>query len=215
MNSANSSYYRPRKSEIPENAKHLTREEVLRYQWESIDNEKNRLKVWPFTIGTSLIAASSAVTGILFVNNFRRRFKLRGYSLLLTFLPGVIIPTGFSLLSNRLGVVDDILTGQFNHCSTCAHTRAMFIQTLAGLIYPLMMTPITTITAAKRHNTIAVPPMYPLKQLRINLPKLMRPLMPTFVMCSVVQVALTVYITTRQQESFVKLMRESDLVHTS
>lgn len=112
---------------------------------------------------------------MVILNHFRRKLKLGVFGRVTSYLPVVAMPAGLAALYHTMV----IKINRFNHfllhtkcfkqviqrnlvlskydCPLCLQTKAIFIQTGIGLVYPLLLAPMASFMYATRHFTYRMP----------------------------------------------------------
>lgn len=118
---------------------------------------------FPIRIGFGISGLSCGFAGMYFNNYFRQKLKLKNFGKMSSYIPNVILPTlggsffhwqveasikyfiysdytYYTNLKFQL-VTSDILLHK-TECPLCVEIRAVAIQTVFGLIYPIILSPL-------------------------------------------------------------------------
>ncbi|XP_020712599.1 uncharacterized protein LOC101459145 isoform X2 [Ceratitis capitata] len=188
------------KDDIPKDAVIINEEEALAYQWNVISNWENRWDVWSLRYGPGILGAMSAATGIYVNNHYRRKVKLGSYGKASTYLPIVVIPAMFSVLTHKFFVQRFVILDQHAECPLCLQLRASVFQGGAGVIYPTILAPFAAFMFATRHYTYRLPSVIkePLAVFKLwqNMTK---PILPVLGAALAGQSMIAMYITYKEQ----------------
>uniref|UniRef100_A0A1B6INF0 Transmembrane protein 126A n=1 Tax=Homalodisca liturata TaxID=320908 RepID=A0A1B6INF0_9HEMI len=145
------------RKDIPSDAILLTRDEALKMHWNTLKEWKPQTDTWPFRYGIAALAGLNAVTTINFVHYYRRKLNLGNYGRVTMLLPTAILPSIASTMSHYTFVTNSIFLGE--DCPLCTQTRAAMVQIAAGVIYPIVVTPVAGFYYAISYATYNVPPL--------------------------------------------------------
>ncbi|XP_011197753.1 uncharacterized protein T126a [Bactrocera dorsalis] len=189
-----------RKEEIPKDAVIISEEQALAYQWSVISGWENRWDVWSLRYGPGILGAMAAATGIYVNNHYRRKLKLGNYGKASTYLPIVVIPAMFSVLSHKFMVQRYVILGQNNDCPLCLQLRAGTLQAGLGVCYPTLLAPFAAFMFATRHYTYRLPSVTkePLEVFKLW-QGMTRPILPILGAALAGQAVVAMYMTYKEQ----------------
>lgn len=124
--------------------------------WETIYNWEPAREVWPFTYGLGILAAATSASGVYFNYYYRRKVHLGSYGGLATYAPLVILPAIITGIVHPTFVTRGILEG--TSCPVCLEVRAIALQVSIGLLYPVVLAPISAFSLANSYYTYSIPP---------------------------------------------------------
>ncbi|KAK9505874.1 hypothetical protein O3M35_009846 [Rhynocoris fuscipes] len=143
------------KGKAPEGAVRISREEAIKLQWKLVLDWKPASDVWPFRYGVASLAIGSAISGIMIASHFRRKLKLKDIGRIAMYLPNVVIPSlALPILHQKL-VSEPILIQA--DCPVCIQLRSIVLQNAIGLVYPLILTPLSGYLLASTFATTRLP----------------------------------------------------------
>lgn len=155
-----------------------------------------------------MLATFAAATGVFVNNHYRTKLRLGSSGKLSTYLPIVVIPAMFSMISHKFFVQRDILleSMQLSNCPLCLQMRGVAFQAGLGVIYPTMLAPFAAFMFATRHYTYRLPsiteqPMEVFKLWR----KMTKPIVPILGALLAGQSIITMYLTYKEQEENFKV----------
>lgn len=189
-----------RKEDIPKDAIIVNEEQALAYQWKVISGWGNRWDVWSLRYGPGILGAAAAATGIYVNNHYRRKLKLGNYGKASTYLPIVVIPAIFSVLSHKFLVQRHVILEQHTACPLCLQLRAGAIQGGFGVCYPTILAPFAAFMFATRHYTYRLPSIMkePLEVFKLW-QNMTRPILPVLAAAFAGQAVVAMYITYKEQ----------------
>uniref|UniRef100_A0A1B6CHJ7 Transmembrane protein 126A n=1 Tax=Clastoptera arizonana TaxID=38151 RepID=A0A1B6CHJ7_9HEMI len=142
---------------IPPNVVRVSREEALQMQLETIYNWKPQIDIWPLRYGPMVLSALAGISTITIMNRCRNIVKLKTYGRFSMFLPTVFFPSLFCPLLHNQYVMPRILLNE--DCPVCTQTRAMILQCVSSVFYPLILSPIGSFYYAMVGGSYNVPPL--------------------------------------------------------
>ncbi|XP_036333585.1 uncharacterized protein LOC118744569 [Rhagoletis pomonella] len=189
-----------RKEEIPKDAIVINEEQALAYQWRVISNWENRWEVWSLRYGPGFLGAMAAATGIYVNSHYRHKLKLGNYGKASTYLPIVVIPAMFSVLSHKFLIQRNVLLDQGTQCPLCLQIRAGAFQAGVGVCYPTVLAPFAAFMFATRHFTYRLPSITkePIAVFR-SWRNMTRPIFPVLGAAIAGQAVIAMYITYKEQ----------------
>lgn len=123
--------------------------------------------------GAGVLAGISGVSAVVILNHFRRKLKLGLHGRVSSYLPVVAMPSALAALfhvtvSYFLDYLNLILNDLFQFverslvlkkydCPLCLQSRAAFLQTGVGFVYPFLLAPMASFMFATRHFTVRLP----------------------------------------------------------
>uniref|UniRef100_A0A6M2DRY1 Putative conserved plasma membrane protein n=1 Tax=Xenopsylla cheopis TaxID=163159 RepID=A0A6M2DRY1_XENCH len=191
----------------PKDGNYLTEDEALQYQWNLIWNWEEQKRIFPIRIGFGISGLSCGFAGMYFNNYFRQKLKLKNFGKMSSYIPNVILPTlGGSFFHWQL-VTSDILLHK-TECPLCVEIRAVAIQTVFGLIYPIILSTLAGIVNANNYLTYNVPSLrYPGQVLKL-LWKFTKPLSTTIPIVFALQAISASIITVQEGKTLQYIEKE-------
>lgn len=162
---------------------------------------------WSLRYGSELLAMFATGTSIFVNNYYRKKLKLGTFGRLSSYLPIVVMPAVFSLMSHKFFVQRSLLLKPMEECPTCVQMRAVAFQGFFGVIYPSLLAPIAACMFASRHFTYRLPYITenPLEVLQL-IRKFTKPIVPILGSIFIGQSLVTVYLTYKQQSQNIKII---------
>lgn len=199
------------KSQIPENAIHLTEKDAIQTQLDILYNWKNKKEIWPFEQGQFILAAAAGLGGLGLNFYYRRKLNLGSLAKYTTYMPAIVLPSILAPIFHSVFITSDVLIKK-SSCSLCVELRSAILQGTAGAIYPLFITPLAAFHYADANYTYAIPPIKTHFKDIIKLWwKFTKPVIfPHVLLLFMFQAVVAKYITKKQAEVIQKLNDFSD-----
>ncbi|XP_030377089.1 uncharacterized protein LOC115625983 [Scaptodrosophila lebanonensis] len=198
---------RVRRGELPQDAVIITEDQALRYQWKIITAWDKMSDVWSLRYTPGIISALAAASGAYINNHYRTKLRLGSSGRFSSYLPIVVVPAMFTMLTHKFFIQRPILVNPLSECPVCIQVRAAAFQTALGVVYPSILAPLAAFMFATRHYTYRLPsitesPMEVFQLWR----KFTRPIVPVLGSIIALQALLTMYLTGKQETQNFNLM---------
>ncbi|XP_033231243.1 uncharacterized protein LOC117182246 [Belonocnema kinseyi] len=143
---------------VPKDAVILSENDAVSYQWEQIFKWPNKSDVWAFRYGLASVSGTAAVSAGYIIRHHRRKLKLREYGYLTSMFAVMVAPAIAAGVAHAEFITNDLLLFK-TPCPVCLQTKAAAVQLVAGLMYPLIFSPLTcTVLAIQGGFRIPAPP---------------------------------------------------------
>ncbi|XP_034937819.1 uncharacterized protein [Chelonus insularis] len=141
---------------IPEGAIKLTPEEAFDHQWKLINNWPNFIDVWPFFLGTPILAGLGAITSIRINSAIRSKLNLRNYGKVISHYTVSLATFTVIGLSHQSIITEKIITLKAS-CPVCIETQAILLQLGSCVLYPSILSSCTNLYMANKYATYRIP----------------------------------------------------------
>ncbi|KAL7027711.1 hypothetical protein ACKWTF_005546 [Chironomus riparius] len=141
---------------LPKGAVRLSEEKAYQYQAGIIRNWDNLSEVFGLRAGAGFLAGISGVSSMVILNHFRRKLKLGMHGRVSSYLPVVAMPSALAALFHTTFIERSIVLRKYD-CPLCLQSRAAFLQTGIGFVYPFLLAPMASFMFATRHFTVRLP----------------------------------------------------------
>ncbi|XP_023220519.1 uncharacterized protein LOC111622388 isoform X2 [Centruroides sculpturatus] len=194
------------RGQIPEGGIRLTEKEALKTQLDLLYNWKNKSEIWPFEFGHFVLAAAAGLGGLGFNFFYRQKLNLGSLARASTYMPAVALPAIIAPMCHSIFISSDVVI-QKSSCALCVEIRSSVLQGVCGVIYPMLLVPISSFHYANKYYTYAIPPMKTNFKDIIKLWwKLTKPVVfPHSVLLFMFQAAISTYITRKEAEVIQKI----------
>ncbi|XP_050669816.1 uncharacterized protein LOC126968748 [Leptidea sinapis] len=182
-------------SQIPEDAVVLTEHEATEYVWSIVYNWEPVSDVWALRSGAVCLGVINAVSGAIMNRHYRNKLKLGTYGYFSSVIPLTLMPGSLTALFHRYIVSSDLLLLKNNHCPICYEVRSGAVQVGLGLVYPMILAPLTSLMLTNKYNTARIPEITQPKALLQLVRKMTRPFTGTLAVISIIQVVASSIIT--------------------
>lgn len=116
----------------------------------------------------------------------------------LALLTSLGLPCATAALTHQALITDKILSYRYQ-CPLCVESRAAGFQLLAGGVFPLILTLISSATAAKTYLTAAVPPLTAVRQWTRLVFQLTKPIKANFLLICALNIGVVEFVTYCEQ----------------
>lgn len=138
------------RGQVPAGAYRIPADDLEYLQFKKIKEWRTESDKWWLKRGMSIAGSCTALTGIIINFYFRRRFNLQGFNVGLSYVPGVVLPTLFSLISSENFKKKVILAPDFRES---LEVRSGILQVCTSVIYSTVICTVTSLFISRKHYT--------------------------------------------------------------
>ncbi|XP_017859026.1 PREDICTED: transmembrane protein 126A isoform X2 [Drosophila arizonae] len=198
---------RARPNELPTDAVIISEDHALRYQWKIITSWDKIGEVWSLRYAPGILSAMAAATGAYVNNHYRRRLRLGAHGRLSSYLPIVVVPAIFTMLTHKFFIQSPLLLRPLTECPVCTQVRSAAIQTALGVVYPTILAPFAAFMFASRCYTYRLPSITENpREVFMLYRKLTRPIIPAISTLIAIQAFITMYLTGKEETQNYNIM---------
>lgn len=144
-------------NKLPSDAVVLNELDAAVHAWDLVNEWNKFSEVWALRYGPNALGVLSATCGLIINKHYRHKLKVGRYGYVSSFLPIVIIPGSLTLIFHKFVVSNKILLQRAESCAICHEVRSAAVQIGVGIIYPMLLAPVTSLMLANRYSTYRLP----------------------------------------------------------
>ncbi|SPP86227.1 uncharacterized protein LOC117588120 [Drosophila guanche] len=199
--------------QLPKDAVIISEDQALKYQWKIITAWEKTGEVWSLRYTPGILSAMAAATGAYINNHYRTKLRLGSHGRLSSYMPIVVVPAIFTMLTHKFFVQRPILLDPLGECPLCRQVRGAAFQTSLGIVYPTILAPFAAFMFATRCYTYRLPSITESpKQVFMLWRQFTRPIVPTLATIIAFQAFLAMYLTYKQEkQNFSVMLRMKEI----
>ncbi|XP_022208129.1 uncharacterized protein LOC111064683 [Drosophila obscura] len=198
---------------LPEDAVVISEDQALKYQWKIITAWDKIGEVWSLRYTPGILSAVAAATGAYINNHYRTKLRLGSHGRLSSYMPIVVVPAIFTMLTHKFFIQRPILLDPLGECPICRQVRSAAFQTSLGIVYPTILAPFAAFMFATRCYTYRLPSITESpKEVFMLWRQITRPLVPSLATIIAFQAFLAMYLTYKQEkQNFSVMLRMKEI----
>ncbi|XP_001357432.2 uncharacterized protein [Drosophila pseudoobscura] len=204
---------RAKPEQLPKDAVMISEDQALKYQWKIITAWDKLGEVWSLRYAPGILSAMAAATGAYINNHYRTKLRLGSHGRLSSYMPIVVVPAIFTMLTHKFFIQRPILLDPLGECPICRQVRSAAFQASLGIVYPTILAPFAAFMFATRCYTYRLPSITESpKEVFMLWRQFTRPIVPSLATIIAFQAFLAMYLTYKQEkQNFSVMLRMKEI----